>query len=405
MEHLGAAVRITTEAIAAIQREAHAARERGTETAVYLFARDGVIVRAIRAGHPVEHAAMCRPDYAAAEQLFAAERERDGAQAVGEAHVHFNLSGPSGGDISTLRDVARNQDWPGFLCIVANITTADAPANLTCHSVDRDGIVHRHELDVLQERDEYQPLIPADRRKVKYLQLGLGSGGCTVAHHSGLWNIKQLTFVDHDKLVPRNAERHYAPRRAAGKKKTAWISSFLKARTTSIIRTYAREISPQSQAWLDRLIEQHDLVGECTGHPVTREIVSEACKQLGKPVVFAGVFAKASGGYVFVQHAKPEAACNRCLFKLTRHSTNDDAQTIETLTRDYGFTPEQLNAQIGVFTDVSMTAILQAKILLDLIKGIEHPTNLYLIDNQALTLRKAFVKQSSTCSLCHPTTE
>ena len=41
----------------------------------------------------------------------------------------------------------------------------------------------------------------------------------------------------------------------------------------------------------------------------------------------------------------------------------------------------------------------------DLIKGVDHPTNLYLIDNQALTLRKAFVKQSSTCSLCHPDLE
>ncbi len=324
---------------------------------------------------------------------------------MGEAHVHFNLSGPSSGDLGTLRRVAIEDDWPGFLCIVANITSADAPASLTCHSVDREGIVYRHDLDVIDEPEEYQPLIPTDRRGVKYLQLGLGSGGCLVAHQSALWGIEQLRFVDHDTLEKHNAARHLASRRDAGKKKTKWLSSFLAPRTTSTIRTHARQITPQNRPWLDRLIEQHDLVGECTGHPVTREIVSEACKQLGKPVVFAGVFAKASGGYVFVQHPEREAACNRCLFKLTRHSANDDTQTIEGLTRDYGFTPEQLNAQIGLFTDVSMTAILQAKILLDLIKGVDHPTNLYLIDNQALTLRKAFVKQSSTCSLCHPNLE
>lgn len=64
-------------------------------------------------------------------------------------------------------------------------------------------------------------------------------------------------------------------------------------------------------------------------------------------------------------------------------------------------TPEQLEAQQGLFTDVTMVAALQAKVVLDFIKGSEQPANLYLIDNQALTLRKAFVKQSATCSNCH----
>lgn len=392
----GASIRITPRAHDALEQGARAALAKQRETCFVLFGQHGTITHAIRAGEPEEHAAMTRPDYAASDQTVQ-EMHEQGYDQMGQAHVHFGYGGPSGGDIQSLQDNAP----PGYLCLVVNITPAGT-TTLFCVSVDEAGSVVEHPVKMLVDQPEYDPLIPLARRELRYLQDGLGSGGCTVAQQSGTWGIKQLTFIDGDTLEVRNSERHLAPRKAAGKTKTAWVRSFLKPRTTSKITTYARAITPQNRPWLRALLRAHDIVGECTGHPVVRELISEECRALGKPVVFAGVFKQASGGYVFLQHPERTAACNRCLFKLTRHAARDDRETLEQLTRDYGFTPEELERQIGLFTDVSLTAILQAKVILDLIKGVAHDANLYLIDNQALTLRQAFVKQSATCTNCHP---
>ena len=403
MTREGVPIRITREVENTLREGARAARERGTETCFLLFAQDGVIMGADRVGQPLEHAAMTRPDFTAGDALVR-ERREDGFAHVGQAHVHLGYGSASSGDIQTLRDVAQ-RGLAGYVCIVANITS-DGRVTLTAHTVDAEGSVYEHTIDVVEQRPEYEPLIPTTRRDIAYLQLGIGSGGSEVAQQAARWGVRQLTFIDHDRLEARNAQRHHATIAEAEKhiKKTTWVRRHLKHRTTSRIVTHARQLSPNDRDWLRERIAEHDVIGECTGHPVVREIVSEECWALGKPLVTAGVFERAKGGYVFVQHGSSDAACNRCLFKLNRHTARDDHETIEQLTRDYGFTPEQLERQLGLFTDIGLTAILQAKVLLDLIRGIEHDANLYLIDNQALSLRKAFVKQSSTCSLCHPNT-
>jgi len=395
----GAPIPCITEVVNTLTTGARDARQRGKETCFILSARDGVIVRADRVGEPEEHAAMTRPDFVASDKLVQALREQ-GLAHVGVAHVHFNHPGASRGDMGTLHTEVDN-DNAGYICVVANIT--DGVVTLTGHTVDADHSEYEHAIEII-ERSEYDPVISAERRDMSYLQIGIGSGGSEVAHQSARWELRKIGYVDNDKLEPRNASRHNATRREATKriKKTTWVRRYVTPRTTSQIATYDREISPRNREWLRRLLTDYDLIAECTGHPVVRQIVSEECRSLGKPLVTAGVFERAKGGYVFVQHTQPDAACNQCLFKLTRHSRSDDHETIEHLTRDYGFTPEQLERQLGLFTDVSLTAVLQAKVLLDLIRGVTHTENLYLIDNQELTLRKAFVKQSATCTTCHP---
>lgn len=401
MARPGARIRITTDALAEIRQLAQRAWRRGCETCFYLFARpDGAINRVVRAGDPEEYTAMTRPDTVAATTLVA-RMHRDGLVMVGEGHVHRGYPGPSRGDLATARNVALEQGRPGFLCLVANMTAPDAAPDLTAHSVGADGTLYEHQLAEAVERPAYEPLIPHDRQRRRYVQYGLGSGGSMVALQSASWGLSRVTYVDHDTLEPRNSARHLAPRRAAGTKKTTWTRRFLTPRTTSEIRTYAKEVTPRNQSWLRKLVREHDVVADCTGHPVVRELISEACKTIGRPLVTAGVFAKAAGGYVFVQGPEPTAACNRCLFKLTTHSQRDDAETLDQLTRDYGFTSQELNAQLGLFTDVNVTAALQAKVLLDVIKGVQHDANLYLIDNQAITVRSVRIQQSKTCTTCN----
>jgi len=397
----GLPIRIANDVALTLQQGARVAQEHGKETCFLLFARDGVIARAERAGQPVEHAAMTRPDFAAADAILR-ELQEQGLTHVGQAHVHLGYGSASSGDIQTLRDVAR-AGMPGYLCIVANIT--EESVTLTGHSVDAQQNVYAHAIDILDERPAYEPLIPPERRKIKLLHFGAGTGGCVVLHHEALFNLDALTVGDHDTFVERNAQRHYvAPRTARkGIKKTRWVKEFVGPRTTAKLRTITRQITPQHKPWLFRLVQEHDLIVDATGHPIARQLLSEACKAARKPLVSAGVFEKASGGFVFLQGPNANDACTAgCLFKLTKHTRSDDTATLDALARDYGFTPDQLDAQQGLFTDVATVGVLQAKVLLEYIKGASHTANLYLIDNQALTLRKAFVKQSSTCSLCHP---
>lgn len=374
----GAPIRITTEVQRTIQEGARTAAERGRETCFLLFARDGVIVDAVRAGEPVEHAAMTRPDFAASDAIVQ-EKHEQGRQHVGQAHSHLRYPGASSGDIATLREI----DRPGYVCIVANVT-GDAPVALTGHTVDADGNEYSHLIEVVEQRPEYDPFIPPERRDMSCLQIGLGSGGSEVASQSAHWGLRRVGYLDFESLEPHNALRHRATKHQAKKgiKKTTWVRGYVTPRTTSEVVTYDREISPSNREWLRERLAEYDFIAECTGHPIVRQIVSEECRAAGKPLVMAGVFERAKGGYVFVQQAASDAACNQCLFKLTRHSRSDDHETIEHLTRDYGFTPEQLERQLGLFTDVSLTAVLQAKVLLDLIRGTEHPENLYLIDNK-----------------------
>lgn len=398
-------MRITREVEAALQEGARTGRERGKETCFVLFAKHGVIVRAIRAGQPLEHAAMTRPDFDASDTLVREMRE-EGFDHVGQAHVHLGHPGASGGDFRTLRQVAAD-GWPGYHCVVANIA-GNGLVTLTGHSVDAEGNPYDHEIEIVADRIAYEPLIPAQAHNIALAHFGLGTGGCTVAHQEALWQLRALLYIDHDAFVERNAQRHYVSPRAAkrGIKKTRWADEFVKPRTRAAVRTIAREVTPQRKAWLQDVAQGHDLVVDCMGHPMARQLISEACKTARTPLITAGVFDEAKGGFVFVQGAREEDACvSGCLFKLTKHSRSDDRETLDHLARDYGMTPDQLDAQQGLFTDVTMIAALQAKVILEFIKGVDQPANLYLIDNQTLTLRKAFVKQSARCTNCHPERE
>src|SRR5262249_47778277 len=151
---------------------AREARQRGKETCFILSARDGVIVRADRVGEPEEHAAMTRPDFEAADKLLGKLRA-EGLKHVGQAHVHLNYPDASRGDWRTLHTEVDN-DNPGYICIVANINGDDV-VTLTGHTVDADHNEYEHAIEIVEQRSEYDPVIPAARRDMSYLQIGIGS--------------------------------------------------------------------------------------------------------------------------------------------------------------------------------------------------------------------------------------
>lgn len=115
-------------------------------------------------------------------------------------------------------------------------------------------------------------------------------GGCTLLHHEALFGVAEITILEPDSFEERNALRHLVDRRAAKKgiSKARWAKSFFSARTTAKLRIVTRQIKPQTLPWLLRLVHRHDLVIDCTGHPIARQLLSEACREARKPLICAG---------------------------------------------------------------------------------------------------------------------
>ncbi|MGH2912069.1 MAG: HesA/MoeB/ThiF family protein [Solirubrobacteraceae bacterium] len=405
-------VRVPHTTYAALQRICAQAHDRGTETHFYLLGErtpDTItILEVVRAGTPIEHAAFTQPDYEAAPEALAPYL-RDGHTQLGEGHLHpDDLLGPSSGDRRTLRSIDRER-FPGYVCLVATYMHKNGLA-LTAHSVTLNGDLQEHAVHVLPDEHVtshlfYNPLVPAHRSNIAIAIFGLGSGGCHVALQLSKHNPRAITLVDNDRFEERNIQRHLADRRSIGHHKTAWMKRFLQQRgTTTTIKTSNRQVNPQNRAWLDKTIASHDLIVNATGHPVASNLISEAARRVNRTVLHAGAFPKGKGGFVFRQLGDATAPCYACLFHLTKQTTNDNAETLDQLTRDYGFTPEELAGHIGLWTDVTMISTLHAKIILETLKRDPTPkdANLWIVDNHHLTITHYRGAQDPNCTTCHP---
>jgi bacteriocin biosynthesis cyclodehydratase domain-containing protein len=155
------------------------------------------------------------------------------------------------------------------------------------------------------------------------------------------------------------------------------------------------------------LARTSDVIVDATGHPIANHLLSEIGRETGKPVISAAVFAKGSGGFVLRQDATPTSPCYACLHHLTRRAASDDTATMDQLIHQYGFTPEELDAHVGLYTDANLIAAFLAKALLDLRRRDPLPTdpNLWIIDNALATVTSHRFRQNPTCPSCHPNTE
>ncbi|MDQ6891124.1 MAG: ThiF family adenylyltransferase [Acidobacteriota bacterium] len=398
-EHNASPVSLTPQAYQDIRALCDRATERRTETVFYLVGRrlaDRIeVTAAVRPGNPVEGIAHTSPDLQTAPSVLRPYVDQ-GLSILGEGHRHNGLIGPSGGDHRTLRDKAPR----GYLCLVASTTTQEPTPVLTAHSINETDTLLEHPVAIQDE--EYHASIPASRQAVKVIQFGAGSGGCLVALHATKLGIKELTLVDHDRLEDRNLERHLSARRDIGDYKTKSLARFLRARTTTKITTLQEEITPGRRDRLRGLVQAHDYVLNCTGHPIISNLLSETGKEAQRTVLHAGVFARGTGGFVFRQTT--EGACYACLFPLTRRTTNETTETLDQLEEHYGFTREELHAQAGLWTDVSTISTLHAKILAETLKRDPTPDdhNLWVIDNRRITITSLTLRQHATCPTCNP---
>lgn len=360
----------------------------GRETVRHLLARHvrgkWVISAVIKAGNPTEEAAHTQADFGAVGRAIA-PLVASGYRLSGEAHTHTeSLPVPSAGDFLTLRNI--KDRFPGYLCVI--VTACDEP-RITCHSVDEHGRPVEHEIVPYA----YDPIIPHSRQDARVLQFGVGSGGGDVALRTALAGA-HLTLVDHDTFERSNFRRHLLTPRENGQPKASAVARYLRARGLRA-KSVKLRIEPETKRRFARLMSEADIVLDCTGDFRAGLLLAEQAVLANKPIVHAGVWEKGSGGYVLL--TKPGQGCLRDLHDLPAPVT-DDAETLQVMSTTYGLSDDEISAQVGIFTDITLVAAVQAKVALELLKNdAAHLPNLFLIDNDNLTITPHIVPPRHDC--------
>jgi molybdopterin/thiamine biosynthesis adenylyltransferase len=309
-----------------------------------------------------------------------------GLEVVGEWHRHDDLPRPSGGDVRTLREI--EAQFPGYLCVITS-TSGDGKSVTTAHSLEAEKLVQH---TVVVER--YEVLSRELTRGKSLLILGAGSGEAATFPQTLKLGFRRMTIIDPDRFEERNFERHIADDRAIGKSKAAYLKRFARGRTMSTVRALQFRIDASTQPQLEREIQEHDVILNATGDPFASLRIDHAARRYGKTVIHAAVFSRGRGGFVFI--ARPDGACYADAQQLDVRTISDDAATMRLLREQYGYTEEELAAQVGLWADVTMVSALQLKILVEYLKG-KATNNLYIIDNEHLTIEQRTIAQRERC--------
>ncbi|KXL48532.1 hypothetical protein M433DRAFT_142000 [Acidomyces richmondensis BFW] len=152
----------------------------------------------------------------------------------------------------------------------------------------------------------------------KVLIVGLGGLGCPAAAYLAGAGIGTLGLVDGDVVEESNLHRqivHNTSRVGMNKAKSA--KEYLQSLNPNVIyHTYPCPLMPDRAV---ALIEQYDLVLDCTDHPTSRYLISDACVLAAKPLVSASAL-KTEGQMIILNNPpRPQGdlsggPCYRCIF-------------------------------------------------------------------------------------------
>jgi hypothetical protein len=375
------------------------AASRGTETHAYLLGersrKEIIITTVLRAGTPVELATMTQPDYGASAVAMQPYLDR-GLSLLGEAHRHPGLIGPSGGDRRMLLAIPADL-FPDYFCVVVATFPDGRKPVVTAHSVV-DGRIVEHDVRIINS--PYPALLPESVHAEGVIHFGAGSGAALVLLQVAKFNVGLLTIADDDVFEPRNLERTIVDKTALEKNKAVVLARFLRPRTSARVRALPLHVGHDTMDQVDAQVRRHTLVLNGTGDPVGSVRISQSCVRNRKVCIHAGAFARAAGGFVFLQ--TPDGPCYECLYDFDLASSPDDRETMETLKRQYGFNEQELHAQTGLWADVNTIASVAAKVTQDYLKyGLDHRRpNLYLIDNHHLSIKQLTVQRRPDCTTC-----
>ncbi|KAL5606484.1 hypothetical protein BROUX41_002891 [Berkeleyomyces rouxiae] len=152
----------------------------------------------------------------------------------------------------------------------------------------------------------------------KVLIVGVGGLGCPASAYLAGAGVGTLGFVDGDTVEASNLHRQIAHSTSrVGMTKVESAIQYLTGLNPHV--TYRSHIYHLTADTAVDVISQYDLVLDCTDHPTSRYLVSDACVLLQKPLIFASAL-KLSGQLMVMNYpATPQGSpnggpCYRCVF-------------------------------------------------------------------------------------------
>ncbi len=215
------------------------------------------------------------------------------------------------------------------------------------------------------------------------LIVGAGGLGSPVAMYLGSAGVGHLTVVDHDRVDATNLQRQIA--HTLGR-----VGEF---KANSIQRTIA-DINPDVRvtavteradaALLDSLVQQADVIVDCTDNFATRHAINRASYQHRKPLV-SGAAIRFDGQVAVFDPRDATSPCYACVFP--QSATFEEIQC----------------STMGVFAPlVGIIGSIQAAEALKLLCGVGQPLTgqLLMLDGRSMAWTELKMPRDHACSVC-----
>ncbi|XP_041828766.1 adenylyltransferase and sulfurtransferase MOCS3 [Melanotaenia boesemani] len=146
--------------------------------------------------------------------------------------------------------------------------------------------------------------------KTSVLIVGCGGLGCPLAQYLAAAGIGRLGLLDYDEVELSNLHRQvlHGEENQGQAKALSAASAVRRLNSTVECVPYHLQLSPENAL---QLIQQYDIVADCSDNVPTRYLVNDACVLSGKPLVSASALRMEGQLTVYNYHGGP---CYRCLY-------------------------------------------------------------------------------------------
>ncbi len=215
------------------------------------------------------------------------------------------------------------------------------------------------------------------------LIIGAGGLGCPAALYLGSAGVGRITLVDDDRVDATNLQRQIAHTSARiGMLKVASVQEAVAAINADVkVVPVAKRADDEL---LEVLVQQADVVLDCSDNFATRHAINRACVMLRKPLV-SGAAMRFDGQIAVYDARRADSPCYACVFPQTEQ-------------------PEEAScATMGVFAPlVGVVGSVQAAEALKLLCGVGQPLTgrLLMLDGKFMQWSEMALSRNALCRVC-----
>ena len=215
------------------------------------------------------------------------------------------------------------------------------------------------------------------------LIIGAGGLGCPAALYLGSAGVGCITIIDDDRVDATNLQRQIAHSTARiGLLKVDSVREAVAAINPDVKVVCVAQRA--NNELLDVLVQQADVVLDCSDNFATRHAINRACVKHGKPLV-SGAAMRFDGQIAVYDARRADSPCYACVFPETEQA------------------PEANCATMGVFAPlVGVVGAVQAAEALKLLCGVGQPLTgrLLMLDGKFMQWSEMALSRNESCSVC-----